>query len=243
MIPDKRMIRYHDEIGFYELAITAKSIGYLFKKFHSERLESNVNIQHEENIENDIVLSNSFLISNDNREILAKEFHDLPNGTWMIEYEIKKPELCTRFEDIGLNGFSVEGNFSIVGEDGTKFTVREKFKRMNKLSDILPFEVWIHGGGSEEGGRKEHGEAHFELKEKKTRRSIGKIFMPTFDLWVKSDFKMKLKLMTVHSCIDISSTYKKAMVRWLELNNNENLINCHNEWNKCNEHNKRTSMI
>ena len=243
MIPDKKMLRYHDKIGFYELVIPADAIEFYRNKFHSEKKEDNINIQHEEIIEDGVRLSNSFLINNDNRQSLPAEFQDLPNGTWMIEYTFENSELLAHYENIGLKGFSVEVKFTIVGENGKKYTIQENFKRMNKLSDLLSFEIWVHGGGAEEGGRKEHGEAHFELKEKKTRRPLGKITMPSLELWLKSDFKERIELMTVQNNVDISKKDKKGMVRWLELNDNENLLNCHKEWNESNKHNKRTIMI
>jgi hypothetical protein len=243
MIPDKKMLRYHDEIGFYELVIPTNAIEFFRNKFHSDKKENNINIQHEEKIEEGIRLTDSFLIDNDNRQSLPLEFQDLPNGTWMIEYTFDNPELLVQFEKNGLRGFSIEGKFTIVGEDGKKYTVQENFKRMNKLSDLLSFDIWVHGGGAEEGGRKEHGEAHFELKEKNTRKPLGKITMPSLELWLKSDFKQRIELMTVENNIDISKKDKKGMVRWLELNENENLLNCHKEWNESNKHNKRTILI
>lgn len=49
--------------------------------------------------------------------------------------------------------------------------------------------------------------------------------------------------MTVQNKADISKRDKKGMVKWLELNDNENLLYCHKEWNESNKHNKRTIMI
>jgi len=243
MIPDKKILRYHDEIGFYELVIPSNAIEFYLNKFHSEKKETNINIQHNEIIEEGVILSNSFLISDDNRDSLPTEFQNLPNGTWMIEYTFESPELLANYENLDLNGFSVEGTFTIVGDEGKKYTVQEKFKRMNKLSDLLSFEIWVHGGSTEGRGRNEHGEAHFELKEKKSRRPLGKIIMPSLEIWLKSDFRERIELMIVQNNEDISKKDKKGMVRWLELNDNENLINCHKEWNECNKHNNRTILI
>ena len=148
MIPDKKMLRYHDEIGFYDLVISAHAIEFYRNKFHSDNKENNINIQHTEKIEEGVRLTDSFLINNDDRQSLPIEFQDLPNGTWMIEYTFDNTELLVQFENIGLRGFSIEGRFTIEGEDGKKYTVHENFKRMNKLSDLLSFEIWVHGGGS-----------------------------------------------------------------------------------------------
>lgn len=243
MIPDKKMLRYHDEIGFYELVIPTKTIEFYRNKFHLEKKDNNINIQHEITIEDGVSLSDSFIIDNTNRQSLPIEFRDLPIGTWMIEYTFENPKLLAQYESIGLKGFSVEVKFTVVDKNGKKHTIQENFKRINKLSDLLPFEIWVHGGGAEDGGRKEHGEAHFELKERKTLRPLGKITMPALDLWLKSDLKQRIELMTVQNKADISKKNKKAMVMWLELNDNENLLKCHKEWNESNKDNKRTIMI
>ena len=161
----------------------------------------------------------------------------------MIEYTFESPALLAHYKSIGLKGFSVEGKFTIFGKDGKKYSVIEKFKRINKLSDLLYFEIWVHGGSTEGSGRNEHGVAHFELKEKNTRKPLGKITMPSLEVWLKSDFKEKIELMKVQNNIDISKKDKRAMVRWLELNDNENLINCHKEWNESNKYNNRTVLI
>lgn len=232
MIPDKKILRYHDEIGFYELVIPTHAIEIFRSKFHSEKKENIVNIQHEVRIEEGVRLSDSFLIDNDNRQSLPAEFQDLPNGTWMIEYTFDNPELLIQYENRGLRGFSVEVEYTIVVGNGKKYAIQENFKKMNKLSNLLSFEIWVYGGGSEDGGRKEHGEAHFELKEKNTRRQLGKIKMPSLELWLKSDSKQRIELLTIQNKVDISKRDKKGMVKWLELNDNENLIKCHKEWNE-----------
>lgn len=241
MIPDKRMLRYHNEIGFYELSFPADDIKFFKEKFHRNEREKNLNINHNEIVSEGIKISNSYLISEVNRQSLPVTYQDLPNGTWMIECSIDKSEMLEHIEDIGLRGFSIEITFTIKGEDGKKYTVHENFRRINKLSDLLAFEIWVHGGSTYGSGRNEHGEAHFELKEKNTRKPLGKIFMPTMETWLNS--MDRTTLLKVQNGKDISTKEKKGMVQWLELNDNENLIMCHKEWNECNKDNNRTTQI
>jgi hypothetical protein len=114
---------------------------------------------------------------------------------------------------------------------------------MNRLSDLLFFDIWVHGGSTDGRGRNEHGEAHFELKKKNTRKPLEKILMPSLSLWLKSDFDERVNLLSIQNSMDISKKDKKGMARWLELNENENLIMSHKEWNECNKHNNRTIQI
>jgi len=243
MIPKKKILRYHEEIGFYELAVPANVIEFYRNKFNTDKKDNNLNINHDQIIYEGVKLSNSFLITDENRQTLPKAFHDLPNGTWMIECTFDSAELLSDFEKMGLTGFSVEGKFSIIGEDGKKYTVYENFRRVNKLSDLLSFEIWVHGGSTDGRGRNEHGEAHFELKEKNTRKPLGKIMMPSLEKWQQCNFNERVSLLKVQNGNDISTKDKKGMVRWLELNENENLILCHTEWNESNKYNNRTVPI
>lgn len=243
MIPNKKMLRYHDEIGFYELSIPKDAIEFYREKFHKDGKEGNLNINHLEKINFGVQITDSFLISDVNRLNLPETFKGLPDGTWMIEYTFETIELLRRFEDEGITGFSVEGRFVIEDIKGKKYTIYENFKRMNKLSDLLPFDLYVFGGSTDGAGRNEHGEAHFELKEKNTRKSLGKIFMPNMENWVKSSSVEKLEMFTVNNGPQISKKEKIAIVRWLELNENENLKNCHKFWNESNQYNNRTIQI
>ena len=243
MIPDKKILRYHDKIGFYELSISSDVIESYKNNFDLNNRNDVINVNHTENTYSAIKILKSFLISDTNRQSLPLNFQDLPDGTWMLELFFEDTELLTEFENNGLKGFSIEGRFTIEDDKGKQITVYEKFRRMNKLSDLLSFDIWVHGGSTEGAGRNEHGEAHFELKEKKSHRPLGKIFMPTINKWLGLDFKQRVKLLNVQNGNDISQKEKKGFVRWLELNNNENLIKCHQEWNECNKDNNRTTQI
>ncbi len=238
------MLRYHDEIGFYNLSIDADTIEKYKNKFHAEKKEDQLNLNHSNLLQTDAKMTQSFLINDKIRDGLPEELKHLPNGTWMIELTFESYKAYEEFEKLGLKGFSIEGTFPITGPDGITHTITEKLRIMNKLSDFLPFNVYVQGGSNHGAGRNEHGPAHFELKQKNTNKNLGKIFMPTMQTWTSSDFKARIDLMKVHGADDIPTKDKKAMVRWLEMDENNNLIRCHNEWNECNKHNtNRTTLI
>ena len=243
MVPDFKILRHHDEIGFYELIIGADVIEFYKNKFHKEKKEKNININHGPEIYDGATLTQSFLIDKGNRDSLPGQFQELPDGTWMVEYTFDRPENLSELESQNINGFSVEGNFTIEGADGKKYSVYEKFRIMNKLSDLLRFNIYVQGGGTDGHGRNEHGSGHFELKEKNSGHSLGKIDMPTLEHWKSCDYKSRIELMTVKNATDISKREKKVMVSWLELRDNENLISCHKEWNEKNKDNNRVTFM
>lgn len=63
MIPDFKILRHHDEIGFYHLVFSVSDIEHCKDKFHKEKKEKNVNINHQPGIYSGAHLTESFLIS------------------------------------------------------------------------------------------------------------------------------------------------------------------------------------
>ncbi len=210
------------------------------ERFYKNGYENRFSLNHGEVITGSTI-TQSFLINKENRKTLRAEFQKLPIGTWMVLVEMDEATF-QKIEEQNLRGFSVEGTFNIQGQ-GKTYTVYEKFRIMNKLSDILPFEVHVFGGSTSGAGRNEHGEAHFQIKEKNTHKDLGKIFMPTLETWNNTDLKGKINFMTLYAGVDIKTKEKKIFINWLDRNNQENLIRCHAQWNESNKHNNRTILI
>lgn len=242
MIPDFKMLRYHEDVGFYDLVATAETISKIKTSFDKD-FGLKPTAEHTPKTIDDAEMTGSFLLSEKNIEELPENFKHLPFGTWFLEFTFRTPEALKAVESEGLRGFSLEFPFNIVGPNGETFTVLEKFRLMNKLSDLLPFDIHVFGGSTDGYGRNEHGPAHFELKEKSTRKSLGKINMPSLQTWLELSFDKRVDLMNVINGEDISRKDKKAIVRWLELDSNQNLINCQKQWNESNKHNNRTTPI
>ena len=142
-----------------------------------------------------------------------------------------------------LIGFSVELEYSITDENGKTHHLKDNFERMNKLSELLSINIFIRGGSTGGAGRNEHGEAHFEIHKKNSLKNIGKIFMPKLSNWNELNFKEKLSLLTIENGEDLPKREKKAFVKWLEKNENENLKRCYTEWNRVNKDNNQAILI
>jgi hypothetical protein len=242
LIPNFIMTRYNPQIGFYELSISPETIALYKEKFDNDNI-TDLSINHTSEILKNTKLSDSFLITTENQNQLDESFSHLPLGTWMIEYTITNESDTELIESFKLTGFSIEGKFTIVDENGKQFSVTEKFRIMNKISELLSFNIYVQGGSTEGAGRNEHGEAHFELKEKNSGKKLGKIFMPTKDKWISYNRKERLELMIVENGRQLSKREKKILVEWLEINNSENLLRCHSKWNEINKFNNRTLPI
>ena len=240
LIPNLKLVRYHEEIGAYNLVFLKKDIILFKEKFDKEQKSENLSINHKGLSEGNI--TNSFLVSSKNKKELPELFQHLPYGTWMIEISLTE-KTYQKLNELGIRGFSAEGSFTIKGKNGKSYTVYEKFRIMNKLSDILPFDVHVFGGSTSGVGRNEHGLAHFQLKEKNTRKDLGKINMPSLNIWTTSTDKEKIEMLYVENGEDIPKKQKKVFAVWLCRNGNENLLKCHKQWNDSNKDNNRTEPI
>ena len=113
MIPNKKIYRNPNRVVnkphyvyFDELTIKV-----IREKFHKKNYNNKVNINHDGVLVEEVILIDSFLIDDVNRETLQPQFQDLPNGTWMVSYRIQNDDIWEKIKDKQLNGFSVEGIF------------------------------------------------------------------------------------------------------------------------------------
>ncbi len=244
MIPNMEIYRNPNEVinEEHKVYFTADTIAALRQNFHLKDGSDSFSVNHSDLLVENVKLTKSFLIDSENRNSIPLSFRHLPDGTWMIEYEVNNEEILLKIINGELTGFSVEGEFTLTDDNGINHTVIERFRIMNKLSELLSFNIYVQGGSTEGAGRNEHGKAHFELKEKNSGKKIGKIFMPSLDIWIQSDRKDRIKFLTVDKGFDISKREKKIFLDWLEQDNNENLLRCHKEWNEANKFNNRVQL-
>lgn len=95
------------------IVFAADNIALARQKFHAKGYDNRVNLNHDGIQVSNVILIDSFLISDSNRQTLQKEFQDLPNGTWMVSYQVDNDEVWSQIKNRKLNGFSIEGNFTL----------------------------------------------------------------------------------------------------------------------------------
>lgn len=242
LIPDKEIERYDKEIGYFKIKFSKDIIKHYKEKF-DRRENTPLTKSHNDQLFRNVELSNSFLISDDNKNSIPKNYKNYPVGTWLIEYTFKDEEEFYKLITSGFNGFSIELEYSITDENGKTHYLKDNFERMNKLSELLSINIFIRGGSTGGAGKNEHGEAHFEIHKKNSLKNIGKISMPKLSHWNKLNFREKLSLLKIENGEDLTKREKKAFVKWLEKNDNENLKRCHNEWNRVNKDNNQAILI
>ena len=114
LIPDLKILRApNSKVDDYHYVVfSAETILKIKNKFHAEKKDNNVNIEHSGKKVEGVFLTNSFIIDEVNKQTLDSKFDDLPIGTWMIEYKIENNEIYQLIKDKKINGFSPEGKFS-----------------------------------------------------------------------------------------------------------------------------------
>ena len=88
MIPDKEIIRYSPDMGYYYVRFSEEIIKEIMYKYSKEGLFNAFGINHSYDTEN--------------------YGYDLPNGTVFVKAKIESDELFTAIKDGEINGFSIE---------------------------------------------------------------------------------------------------------------------------------------
>lgn len=114
LIPDKKILRAPNSKvdDYHYVFFSAETIMKIREKFHREKKDNNVNIEHNGELLNDIYLTKSFILDDTNILTIEDEFKDLPIGTWMVEYKVDNDKVWEMIQNKKLNGFSIEGTFN-----------------------------------------------------------------------------------------------------------------------------------
>lgn len=114
MISNKKI--YRNDPPRY-VTFSEETIKKCVDKFHRQKREGYIDINHDGKVVDGIKMIGDHILSDSNRdEIMAKfenknEYLNLPNGSWIIEYEIINQDIINKIKNEELNGLSIEGIF------------------------------------------------------------------------------------------------------------------------------------
>lgn len=125
LIPGKKIYRRDEETGYeYYVEFTREGIREIAEKFFADHNSTNVNLQHELNV-NGCVYFESYFIDSE-RGIVPAEYADLPDGTWMVSAKINNEGVWDMIKKGELRGFSIEGYLSVQKpEEKTLDTIKD----------------------------------------------------------------------------------------------------------------------
>ena len=106
MIPNKEILRFSPEMGYYYVRFTAETIQEIMYKYSKEGLFNAFGINHQ-NDTDDVVMLEVWTKESDNDKSVDYGYN-LPNGTVFVKAKIESDELFTAIENGEINGFSIE---------------------------------------------------------------------------------------------------------------------------------------
>lgn len=106
MIPDKEILRFSKELGYYYVRFSREVIEEIMYKYSKEGLFNEFGIHHKFDTD-DVVMLEVWMKESDNDK--SKDYgYDLPNGTVFVKAKIESGELFNAIKDGEINGFSIE---------------------------------------------------------------------------------------------------------------------------------------
>jgi len=106
MIPNKEILRFSPEMGYYYVRFTKETIEEIMYKYSKEGLFNAFGINHEHDTD-DVVMLEVWMKESDNDK--SKDYgYDLPNGTVFVKAKIESDELFAAIKTGEINGFSIE---------------------------------------------------------------------------------------------------------------------------------------
>ena len=106
MIPNKQILRFSPDMGYYYVRFTEETIQQIMYKYSKEGLFNAFGINHSQDTD-DVVMLEVWTKESDNDKSVDYGYN-LPNGTVFVKAKIESDELFTAIENGEINGFSIE---------------------------------------------------------------------------------------------------------------------------------------
>ena len=106
MIPNKEILRFSPDMGYYYVRFTKETIEEIMYKYSKEGLFNAFGVNHSYDTD-DVVMLEVWMKESDNDK--SKDYgYDLPNGTVFVKAKIESDELFASIKSGEINGFSIE---------------------------------------------------------------------------------------------------------------------------------------
>jgi hypothetical protein len=131
MIPNKKIIRFNPDMGYYYVRFTEEVIKDIMYRYSKEGLFNAFGIHHAYDT-SDVVMLEVWMKESDNDK--SKDYgYDLPNGTVFVKAKIESDELFASIKEGDINGFSIEIKADIKPtkeEEMTEFSFAKELGKM-----------------------------------------------------------------------------------------------------------------
>lgn len=106
MIPNKEILRFSPDMGYYYVRFTQETIRDIMYKYSKEGLFNAFGVNHAYDTD-DVVMLEVWMKESDNDKSTDYGY-DLPNGTVFVKAKIESDELFAAIKSGEINGFSIE---------------------------------------------------------------------------------------------------------------------------------------
>lgn len=124
--------RWNESIGDYYVQFSKETIEKMMLKYSKMGLNNSVDLQHNGNPVNGVIMIESFLV-NKERGICPVEFNDISDGSWIASFKVENDEIWNEIVNGDtLNGFSLSGIFNL---EPAEFSKQEP--KRNDFEEII----------------------------------------------------------------------------------------------------------
>lgn len=149
MIPNKEILRFSPENGYYYVRFTEETIRDIMYNYSKKGLFNQFGIHHKYDTQ-DVVMLEVWMKESDNDK--SKDYgYDLPNGTVFVKAKIESDELFSAIKNGEVNGFSIEIQADIkpVNKENnmTEFTFAKELGKLEAQFEAMAakYEAKIQG--------------------------------------------------------------------------------------------------
>lgn len=115
IVADKEIYRNKNGFEFF-VVFTKDAIKKMVEKYSKDGKLNSVDVNHNENPIDDVVMIESF-IKDEANGISPKEFEDVTDGSWFTKFKVNNEELWQKVKSGEVKGFSVAGMFDLKDEE------------------------------------------------------------------------------------------------------------------------------
>jgi len=112
MVPEKLILRIDENGDPYYVFFSKETIKAIADKMMKQKLLDNINIEHDSNRPVKGFMASTWIVEDAAKDKSSLYGFDLPEGSWVGEYQIENEDVWEMIKNQELKGFSIEGYFA-----------------------------------------------------------------------------------------------------------------------------------
>lgn len=135
MLADTPIFRSDVTHGDYYVVFSKETIFQIVQRYFKKKYQSNVNLNHNQQMQlEDVVMFESFISDKERGIMPMRGFEDAPDGSWFGSMKVDNDYAWNEVKEGNVKGFSVEGIFEYSKKPRKEENIMEQIK--NILSQV-----------------------------------------------------------------------------------------------------------